>query len=291
MINFIKEIFLESYRKHILLLSSSSTFFLMISIIPLLLLSLKTVGLIMGNPQEQAVYILKIIVYFLPDNLQGLANPIKSLVMNSLFASKELTTINITFLIISAFGFINSIWRGLLVISEDNSVFSFYRYIKYVVILLITIVFFILLLLIPFLLKTFEKFLELEIIRSSITFLQLDTLVNIGKDYILTNDYLVWVALIIYMLLFFKIILGDRVRWRVAVIGNSTFFGFLFILRTVFNYYMNIAQKGLVTNYGAYYSFIFIIFWMFAFLTIFYFSVIAMLYYEKKNLPPPLPIL
>lgn len=279
----IKNIFKESYNKHIVLLSSSSTFFVLISIIPFLLLCLKAIGLLLGNPTEQANNILELILYFLPENLEGLADPIKSLVMKSFFASKEFTTVNVCILVASSLGLINSIWRALLILTDDEEVFNYKKYLRSFILIFTTILFFISTLLIPLLLKVIENFLSLGFVQSTLDFLHLENISNFTVNYIFNNGYIVAFLLIIYMSIFFNLILGKKACFKNSMIGSFIFFLLFFLLRIIFNYYIALGTSSLVSSYGNYYGFIFGLLWVFALMFIFYFSIIVSLCFEEKD--------
>ena len=286
----IKRVYNESRDKHIILLSSSSTFFLLLSIVPFLLLLLKSIGLLLGESQNQAESILKIVTYFLPNNLEGLASPIKNLLINALFASKDFTLLNAGVLLISAFGFINSIWRGLLVITEDNSIYDYKKYFKGFLLILSTLLLFLSSLIIPLLTKGTEYILSFSIVKSTLDFFHLENLTNFGLNYIFNNGWIAAILIILYMSFFFKLLLGNRASWKNSLKGSSLFYGLLLILKLAFSYYMNLTKEGLISSYGSYYGFIFILIWILSLMVVFYFSIIVSLSIEYvSNEPPPIP--
>ena len=286
----IKEIFQEAYHKHVVLLASSSTFFLILSFIPFFLLSLKIIGIFLGDYESQIDTILSNTSTFLPDNLEGLESPIKKIVMGSLFASKESNIFNISFLIISSFGFINSLWRGLLVITEDNDIYNYKKYIKGFLIITLTLLFFMSTLFIPFILNLITKFLNISLIQKTLDFLHLDNIINFSMNYIFNNHWLSALIILIYMSGFFKLLLTNRLSWKNSFKGSFLFFILLSVLKWLFSYYIMLTKGGLISNYGSYYNIIFVLIWLFSAIVLFYISVIATITLEKiENEPPPIP--
>ena len=111
-------------------LASSSTFYILTAVVPTLLLIIRGIGFLLGNVNRVEKYIFHFAKDFFPSLAPELVTMLKDFITGPLFAGRELTIINFVFLTFSGVSFLNSIYNGLYIISEDKSYRSLWKYLR-----------------------------------------------------------------------------------------------------------------------------------------------------------------
>ena len=283
-LEFLKELKRQCELKHIVMLASSSSFFLILTFVPFALLLTRALGLFFGPEGEKFQLIMDYLTQLTPPNLNGALVIIENLLKNALFAKTEFTTLNFIFLLISSFGFINSVWRAMAIITEQKAMKSFTRLVKGIGALGISFTFFLIIFWLPILIRGVDFILSLKYVANFVRFLHLEHLLDLGVNAFFGVDLFSYALIIIFFAILFKYILHPRVDFKSALAG-AAFFGFSMVgIKSSFFFYVALTKNGLVQNYGASYSFVLMFIWIFISMIIFYFSVIfSLVLFESRG--------
>jgi membrane protein len=273
----------ECESKHIVMLASSSSFFLILTFVPFILLLTRALGIFFGPEGEKFQLIMDYLAQLTPPNLNGVLVILENLLKNALYAKTKFTTLNLFFLLISSFGFINSVWRAMAIITEERAMRSFKRLIKGLGALGISFTFFLIIFWIPILMRGINYVLSLKYIQDFIEFLHLEKILDMGVNAFFGIDIFSYALIIFFFAILFKYILHPRVNFKSALVGAS-FFGFSMVgIKSSFYFYVDLTKNGLVQNYGASYTFVLMFIWIFVSMIIFYFSVIFSLVFHESR--------
>jgi membrane protein len=285
MTSFFKDLYQECDKKHILTLASSSTFFLILTFVPALLLLTRFLGFFLGGESAKVSMILGYASHFLPPNLTGMMDILDKLLNNALFAQGPYTLFNFVFLTILSLGFINSIWRSIAIITEDQSMNSIKKIVKGVGTLAMGLGFLLLLFWMPVLFKGLSYLFKSDLFLAATRMFIRGGQVNFVDDGLITFfNILAYILFAVFISVLFKYLLHRGADW-VSSFSSGVFFTFaIYVLKQLFFLYVGLAKDGLVQNYGASYSIVLVLIWCLCAMSLFYFSLILALLVKRYRL-------
>lgn len=272
-------------------LAAASTFFLLITLVPLGLLSFKLVGLLLGDVQEVMNESFVIITKFFPDVLPEFIVKIKQAISRPLMASSGITLLNIFFLALSTFSLFNSIWSGLYLITDNKGHISLKKALKDLFVIGFTVSFLGTTLFIPTLLKLIKGFLT-DARLMAITFEILprgDVLLSLwlkGNSFFFSlfeSDLFYFTLLVAYVTILFHWFFNRLLIWKESLFCALSFVVSLSLLKSLFWIYFKYARTGLIQNYGDFYTVVFGVMWLYFAMCCFYFSLCLCEAFVKKD--------
>lgn len=228
-------------------LAASSSFYIILTIVPFLLLTTRVVGLFFNGPEDIYSYVIEVSGYTFPEIAPELLIKIKALVAKPLQGGTSFTIINSFLLLISCLTFFNSLWGGLYLLSGDMMFLSWKRHLRAFGMLgmMILIVFF------SFLLQPVLKWL------------------GIPFGLTIWQFFIFWIAFsLTYYWLF-----GGSGKKREAVLASATFVGLLIGSKGLFWLYLLAIRSSVEINYGEYYLIFVGAIWVFLFMNLFFYGL------------------
>lgn len=287
LLNWVKEIFHVLFKalkvfhqKRGTTLASSSTFYLLITVVPSLLLLIRGVGFFLGNLAQTQKYIFIIGSKFFPEVAPELLMKLQLMIKGPLFAGTKFTVINFFILGISAITFLNSIWSGLYIITEDKLAISWSRVLKGFVIIGITILAVLLLFILPpiiiYILKIVKDNFMMDFLYQTFDilrpFLKWVKTVDLRKTYWLRSSFLHSALVFAYFTILYQWLFNWKLKWREAILGASTFAFSVFMGKDLFWIYIYSVKKGMMSSYGELYSSILGLVWIFFLMCFFFYG-------------------
>ena len=272
-----KGILKECDRVNIVTLASSSSFYLILTFIPTMLLVTRLIGLILPEDGKGLELVTKYLELFIPNKLNGAVDIIGKILNKALYAKGSYTFFNLLVLAASSMGFINSVWRNLAIITDDKTYNSYRKYYKGLLFLLIGVSFFLCVFFLPTLLSFFATLLRFPFILNVLEYFNLATLYEKILTYLNSVDYISYILTVIFATIFFKFILFQKVDNKRAFIGALVFTSSLGIVRISFYLYADMVTSGMLSNYGASYIVVLMYIWVFLIMMLFYSSIVISL--------------
>lgn len=272
-------------------LASSSTFYVLITIVPFLLLTVRGIGYFLGNINRTQKYIFVLGGHFFPDAAPQFLHSLQNMIKGSLFAGTQLTLINFFFLAISTITFLNSIWMGIYTITEDKNALLTWKILKGFVIVGITFIMVMILFLIPPLIIYIIKFVQTNLMTQFFYenfdflrpfFVYVKT-INLKKSYWLNSSFLHISLLIIYFTFLYRWLFSWKIQMKEAFIAALTFSLSIFFGKSLFWVYVYYVRAGLMRNYGDLYTTILGIIWIFYLMCFFFYGACICQVYRQRR--------
>lgn len=279
------------YEKKGTTLASSSTFYALITIVPVLLLIVRGIGYFLGNINQTQKYLFILGSRFFPEVAPQLLLTLQSMIKGPLFAGTEFTILNFFILAVSAITFLNSIWMGIYFITEDKSILSLWRILKGFVIIGITLLMVLMLFLLPPLIIYFIKFIQTNMItqffydnfdflRPILTFIKK---INLKKSYWLKSNILHVSILIIYFTVLYRWLFSWKIQLKEAFVAALAFSFSVFVGKSVFWIYIYYVRGGLMRNYGDLYTTVVGVIWLFYLMCFFFYGACVCHVYRQRR--------
>ncbi len=261
-------------------LAAASSFYVIMTIVPLTLLLIRLVGFVIGDLSRGSDEIFVSIERFMPNVSAELFEQIKTMISGPLFGGAKVTVVNLVILFFSSLSFFNSIWNGLYLITNDRSYLSFWKNLKGVVIIGMTIGLFSLSLSLPRILIFSVGLVQNNFVVNFIWDLfpplrpLLDYLrhYDIGALTFLSSPIVMIFFFVIYFALLYRWFFSWRLPYLNSFIAASTFVLALFAGKNFFWIYFFYVRDNLVKNYGDFYTVIVGLMWVYLVLCFFYFG-------------------
>lgn len=296
MVKDIYEIFKSSFQlfqvKRGTTLASSSTFYLLLTIVPFFLLLIRVVGIFLGDINNTQLKIFNLVENFFPDVAPEILSQIQGIVKGPLFAGGEFTIINFGILLISSLSFFNSIWNGLYIITEDKSYLKLVKHLKGIFVIGVTIVSLTLFFFLPSILfYTGQLFTNNSVINffsenvpSLLKVTDFFSNINYGFSYIIKSNLFHGVIFTAFFAFLYRWFFSWKLSLRQSLF-SSLVFSFLILLgKNLFWIYFIYVRENLIRNYGDYYTLIVAIIWIYFAMSIFYFGSCICTTLMKKNI-------
>ncbi|MBT3586491.1 MAG: YihY/virulence factor BrkB family protein [Halobacteriovoraceae bacterium] len=299
---FLKQVAIRFYhafqlfnKKKGTMLAAASSFYVLITIVPLILLIIRMVGFFIGDISESQEQLFSFALNIFPKATVDILMVVKKLVHGPLYGGAPFTVLNSIILTASSLSFFNSIWNGLYLMTEDRSHVSLIRYIKGVGIIGVTICILCLsLILPPFFLLIFNvlqnnfliSFLwdNLESIRPILEYFQN---LKLDSNFLYQSNFFYLICFTVYFAFLYRYFFQWKIAFREALLGSVSFVVSLIAGKNLFWIYFFYVRKSLIKNYGDYYTFIVGLIWIYLVMSFFFFG--ACLCHELQKNPLVLP--
>ncbi|MCK5882298.1 MAG: YihY/virulence factor BrkB family protein [Bacteriovoracaceae bacterium] len=277
---FAKAIRLFSQRRGVTLAAASS-FYILMTMVPLALLLLRVVGSFLGDIGQTEAHFFALVGGLFPQAAPEMVELLRKIISGPLFGNKGLTGFNVVILTFTSLGLVNSVWNGIFLITEDKTLLSWKNYLKGIVVIGMTAV----LLVCAFALPPFIL-LVISVIKSNTILTYLSGVVP-NFDYVVQSiNWLSWWAtylvksnlfygtiLLVYFTFLYLWFFNWKLKLKGAVLGAFTFVVSLVVGKWAFVVYFQYARTNLVANYGDYYTFIVGLMWIFLVMCFFFFGM------------------
>lgn len=297
---FIKESLFNLYRGTVLFyqkkgttLASSSSFYMLITVVPFSLLMVRGIGYFLGNLDKTQKYLFLIGSQFFPEVAPQLLMKLQILIKGPLFAGTNFTLLNFLFLTVSTVTFLNSIWMGIFFITEDKSILSPMRILKGFVIVVLTLLMLSLIFILPPIIIFMFKFLQtnalthfffdnFDFLRPVIKFIYQ---LNLRKSYWLNSNILHISILITYFTVLYRWLFSWKIQLHEAFVAALAFSLSVFLGKSIFWVYIYYVRNSLMRNYGDLYTTVMGIIWLFYLMCFFFYGAcVCQIYKERREL-------
>jgi len=280
-----REIVIKAFRRFFqqrgTTLAAASSFYFLLTVVPTALLLVRAVGLIFGDLSTALDQVFLVAQNFFPNLAGGFLITIRELVQTALFGSVNITIVNFIFLIIGSLSFVNSLWTGVYLITEDRSYLSWRNYLSGLSLLGFSSIFVFLVLMIPVLTLWFINFIKTnsfilaiyEAIDLPRQLLLQITLLDFDSNFLIKSDYFALTLFVLYFTYAFRQIFKSNLAWKHALISAITFSSGVFILKKVFWLYLQTLKESLLSNYGKAYTLVLGALWIYLLMCFFFFVV------------------
>lgn len=298
--SFIKSSFLNLYRGIILFyrkngttLASSSSFYALITVVPFSLLLVRGVGYFLGNLDKTQKYLFLIGQKFFPEVAPELLIKLQNLIKGPLFSGSSFTLLNFIFLGVTTFTFINSIWMGIYLITEDKKHIGPLKFLKGAVIILMSLVMLSLVFLLPPIIIFLLKFMQNNVITKFIwenfdflrPYLKYALKINVKKSYWLNSSLLHISILILYFTFLYRWLFSWKIKFKEAVVASLAFSLSVFLGKSLFWIYIYYVRSSLIKNYGDLYTTVIGLIWIFYLMCFFFYGAcICQVFKERSEL-------
>ncbi|WP_127714753.1 YihY/virulence factor BrkB family protein [Halobacteriovorax sp. HLS] len=273
-------------------LASSSTFYIILTMVPFFLLIIRVIGMLLGDMQSTEVQIFELAGKFLPDVAPQMLKGLQGVVSGPLFAKGQFTLLNFAILLVSSLSFFNSIWNGLFLITDDKSYLSISKHIKGILVIGVTILFLTILFFIPSLIFYVSKLMSNNMLVDFLTehFPQLLFKLRhfspsvVEFSFVMKSNFFHFFIFSLFFTFLYRWFYSWKLSLKQALVGSLTFSSLLILGKNLFWIYFMYIRSTLMRNYGDYYTVIVIIIWLYLAMSFFYFGACVCTTLVKKNL-------
>lgn len=269
-------IFLE---KRAGLIAAGATFYILLSIVPLVLLLVKVFGLVLGDVDQTQTQIFDLGGKLFPDAAPQVLNLIKEIISGPLKGEAKFTILNFVFLSFASLGFFNAVLKGVYLINggKDRSLFRKFEG-------LILVGFSILVVSISLSAPTFLTLMEstlknnflLNTLKETIPqlkgILNYFSHLNLGINFLIKSNVIHFLLFFVYFTFLYGWLFDWKLRKREFFLGSFTFVSALLIAKKLFYIYIKYFRENLVNNYGDYYTYILGMMWIFLMMCFFFYG-------------------
>ncbi len=279
------------HKKRGTTLASSSTFYLLITVVPSLLLIIRGVGFFLGNLAQTQKYVFLIGAKFFPEVAPELLLKLQQLIKGPLFAGTKFTILNFFLLGISAITFLNSIWSGIYLITEDKQNISWSRVLKGFIIIGITISMVLLIFILPPVIIFFIKLLKDNFLMDFLyqtfdflrPFLKWIKSFDSRKAYWLRSNFLHTTIVFVYFTLLYQWLFNWKLKTKEAIVAAGAFAFSVYVGKDLFWIYIYSVKCVLMSSYGELYSSILGLVWIFFLMCFFFYGACVCHVFLKKR--------
>lgn len=278
-------------------LAASSSFYVILSVVPLTLLFIRMVGIALGDLGKSGDDIFLLAGGLFPNAAPEMLQQFKKMLTGPLFGGGSFTLINTIILLVTGFSLFNSIWNGLYLMTGDRSHTSRWKYLQGMGIIAISISSLIFLLALPpmfmatltFFKKTgaIEYMQTVESLQGFVIWLNS---ISIESFSFLRSNVFIGILILGYFTFLYRWFFRFKITWRESFFSAFTFVFFLLVAKNLFWIYFTNARSTLVTNYGDYYTFILACTWIFLVMCLFFFGACLSHQFQKYPLDIGLPV-
>lgn len=250
--NIFKEYFLRLFiaiqgfwKNHGAVISASSTFFAILSSLPLLIMLVSIVGFMMGDYRVAQAEVIDYVKLAFPNVSPWFFATIKNIIASNIGPTQEWSWLNFVVLVWAASGFINSIFYGIQILSQTQSRRSWFIPLKSMLVLLFTVI---------------------------AAFLMI----------FLNNNLLFWMIILLYFTILYYFIIGSGIDFKDAFLGAFTFVLFFFISKLFFSFYIIYGRQTMIRNFGDFYAMVVAVLWVYFIMIAFFLSASVSMAKVKK---------
>lgn len=273
-------------------LASSSTFYILLTIVPFFLLLIRVVGSLIGDINSTQLKLFNLVESFFPDVAPEILSQIQEIVKGPLFARGEFTIINFGILIVSSLSFFNSIWNGLYLITEDRSYLKLVKHLKGIFVIGITIVSLTLFFFLPTILYYSGQLFTNNIVVNYLTehipnLLKISdyfSSYNYGISYFVKSNLFHAVIFTTFFAFLYRWFFSWKLSLKQSFIASLVFTSLIIVGKNLFWIYFIYIRDNLIRNYGDYYTLIVAVIWIYFSMIFFYFGACICTTLLKKKL-------
>ncbi len=281
------------YKKKGTTLASSSSFYVLITIVPFALLMVRVIGYFLGNLDRTQKYIFLIGSQFFPEIAPELLMKLQHLIKGPLFTGTNFTLLNFLFLAITTITFLNSIWMGMFFITDDKSILSLWRILKGFVIIGMTLLMLALVFILPPIIIFIIKYMQTNFVTQFFwdnfdflrPFLKYVLRINLKKSYWLNSNILHISLLIIYFTTLYRWLFSWKIQFHEAFVAALSFSLSVFVGKSIFWIYIYYVRSSLIMNYGDLYTTVLGVIWIFYLMCFFFYGAcVCHVYKDRREL-------
>lgn len=269
-------IFLE---KRAGLIAAGATFYVLLSIVPLVLLLVKVFGLVLGDVDETQIQIFTLAGKVFPDAAPQVLNLIKEIISGPLKGEARFTIVNFVFLSFASLGFFNAVLKGVYLINGGKES-SLFRKFEGLILVGFSILVVSISLTAPAFLNLVESTIKnnflLETLKETIPqmrgFLGYFSQLNLGTGFLVRTNVIHFLLFLIYFTFLYGWLFSWKLRKADFFLGSFTFVSAFLIGKNLFYIYIKYFRENLVSNYGDYYTYILGMMWIFLMMCFFFYG-------------------
>lgn len=262
-------------------LAAASSFYILMTMVPLSLLLLRLVGNFLGDIGQTEGQFFDLIGGVFPQVAPEMVNLFRKIISGPLFGDRGLTGFNIVILTFTSLGLVNSVWNGIFLITQDRSLLSWKNYIKGIVVIGMTAVLLacafalppIILVVISFIKSNTALSYLNEVVPNFDYVIQTINWLSCWATHLVKSNFFYGTILLIYFTFLYRWFFNWKLKFKGALLGALTFVISLVVGKWAFMVYFQYARANLVRNYGDYYTFIVALMWIFLVMCFFFFGM------------------
>ncbi len=252
-------------------LAAASSFYFLLTVVPMVLLLARALGFVFGDLNSVLDRLFIVATSLFPGFTTEVLLALKGIVRAALFGPAQLTLVNIIFLLISSLTFVNSLWTGIYLMTQDRHFLSWHNYVRGLVLLAVSSIFVTGLFLLPSLYAHAMRLLQKsnvmdflgDIIPASRLLFQEISSANFDQNFLLKSDFLALIFLVIYFTFGFRWLFKGKLKTKDALVVGGAFSLALFLLRRLFGLYLETMKESLLSSYGHSYTVLVSILWVY----------------------------
>jgi len=277
-------------EKKVSILASASSFYVMLSLIPLSLLLVRALGIFLGDVDDTRVKLFALASKLFPDTDIQILNTLEEIVAGPLYSSAPFTYMNFFFLAFASLSFFSSIWTGLAIITKDQAKNLWVR-MKGLSIIAGTFILLMLIILIPALIRSLEEIVKNNFVISLIKdyfpqttdFFNYVASMDFGVNFILSTNLIPFILFLVYFTILYRWLFHWKIKLLHSFLGSFIFVSALIIGKNLFYWYFYFARETLKENYGDYYTVIVGMIWIFVVMCFFFYGACLCHIYNTKK--------
>ena len=268
------------YKANGTMLAASTSFYFLLTIIPMTILLIRVVGFFLGGLTITNEKLFVLGSKLLPGIDPSLVNGIKSTIDGLLYGSGGYNIFHFGALIWSSLLFLNSIWQGFYRITGDTEYRSLKRHLKGLVIIVSTIVLFNITLGMPMAVSLAVSIVKNNFIIDFISenfptfYLSVKDITSIEwiAGILIKSNIFHAIIFVLYFTFLYRWFWGKKISIKIASIGAFVFVFTFFIGKSFFYFYVFYLKDNFIENYGDYYTFLVALIWIFFVISFFFYG-------------------
>lgn len=278
------------WRKSANQLAASSSFYVILTVIPFILLVTRLVGFFIGDIDQVQQLIFGMSKEAFPEVAPEVLLKIKSIVKGPLFGGASFTFINFLILTLSSLSFFNSIWSGLTTLSEDKSHTLLVSHLLGLAVIAFTVLLVIFVFslqpLILFGAKIFKYNVLVDAIYSNFDWSHglIEYLRSVDETifFPVKNNIFQFFLFFFYFSALYSWLFRWQIKKREAFLASATFVFLMILGKSLFWVYFFTLRGRLIESYGDYYTIVVGALWVYLIMCFFYFGICLCVELLKK---------
>lgn len=259
------------------MLASAASFYFLITIVPTLLLFIRLLGVVLGDPKQIEMGIFSVGQNLFPDIAPEILELIHNIVKRPALGLGNLTSFNTLILLLSSLSFFNAIWNGLFYITDDHSFLGQRKHLKGLFVIAISLLVLLVLFVIPQLVITIVSLLD----GHSIPLLKE---IERGGLYIFRSNLFYATIFLAYFTFLYRWFFSWKIGLKESLIGATTFVVSLLAGKYLFSLYSFFVKDSFQFNYGSYYTLVIGVIWIYVVMCFFFYGACLCQVQSKKKI-------
>ncbi len=260
-------------EKNLALVAAASSFFFMLTLIPFLILLMKTASLFFSRMNDFELKIFEMLKTFLPETSPELLGTFQKIIHQALFKKGgEGFGLSILFTILGSLSLFGSLSKGLELIGGNTKKAAFKKLEDFFFVG-VSVIFAILCLTLPSLFGAIESLMGNMAVITQLhqIFPEMKSMFS-SLGFLTTSKYLFPLILWVYIAILFSWYFKFKLRIRDFLLVSFIFLLILNIAKGLFLIYIKMVSGGMLSNYGSLYTYILAMLWIYLVMIAFYFS-------------------